>query len=71
MSHIIDGSRLPLVDSQNNLVGIVSQWDIVNFLNEHKGRHELVRQVGFTLVRVDCSQTSHSIIDALSSSFLS
>jgi hypothetical protein len=36
---------LPLVDSQNDLVGIVSQWDIVNFLNQHKSRPELVRQV--------------------------
>jgi CBS domain-containing protein len=45
--------RLPLVDSQNNLVGIVSQWDIVNFLNEHKGRHELVRQMSKSLFELD------------------
>jgi CBS domain-containing protein len=42
---VVDHDRLPLVDSQNDLVGIVSQWDIVNFLNQHKSRPELVRQV--------------------------
>lgn len=45
--------RLPLVDSQNNLVGIVSQWDIVNFLNQHKDRHELVKQMSKSLFELD------------------
>lgn len=37
--------RLPLVDSQNNLVGIVSQWDIVAFLHRNSDRPELIKQV--------------------------
>jgi CBS-domain-containing membrane protein len=45
--------RLPLVDSQNNLVGIVSQWDIVAFLQRNGDRPALVKQMNKTLAELD------------------
>ncbi len=37
--------RLPIVDSQNNLVGIVSQSDIINFLTLCTDSPELIKIV--------------------------
>jgi len=45
--------RLPIVDLQNNLVGIASQWDIVTFLNQHQDSPDLVKQMSKTIAQLD------------------
>jgi len=45
--------RLPLVDSQNNLVAVVSQSDVLHFLNQHQDRPELIKDMAKSVGQLD------------------